>query len=215
MIYLNDFSFGFKEQLLFKSIDLKIRSDEITVLTGGNGSGKTTFCRLIMALTNGYSGSLKINEEEQRTYSTKSLSNIITYIKQEPSANIVSDLPIEDLKIWQDKFMRKDIDDEPIVNALNFFGLDDQLSQPVWELSSGQQKRVGLAALLLNRDKFWLLDEPTSGLDNQLIKILLNLIEDQRAQKRGMLIISHRNEKFTAVADRILEIQDKSIKEIV
>jgi len=216
MIDLKDFSFKYGNGLpLFKDQNLTIQKEQVTVLTGGNGSGKTTFCRLIIGLLNDYSGSFKINGTEQTKLSTLTISDLITYIKQEPAANLVSALPGEDLDIWLHKFLLKSSSNEKTINeALRYFDLEEQAETPVWELSSGQLKRIGLAALLLNKEKYWLLDEPTSGLDNQLINRLIDLIKEQKELSNGMLIISHRYKKFIDVADRILEIQDNKILEL-
>ncbi|KQC07650.1 MAG: hypothetical protein APR54_05750 [Candidatus Cloacimonas sp. SDB] len=216
MISFKNFSFNYNNNIpLFKDLDLKIKKDQITVLTGFNGSGKTTICRLIMGLLKNFSGSLKINGVEQLKCNTLELAEKITYIKQEPTANIVASFPSEDLDIWLHKFRTQFSANSEIINdALSFFNLIDQKDQPVWELSSGQLKRIGLAALLLNLNKYWILDEPTSGLDPALIGRLIELIEKKKEQKNGILLISHRFEKFQNIADRILEIKDKTIREI-
>ncbi len=216
MIKFNKFSFGYKSNnLLFKNLNLNISKDQITIMTGNNGSGKTTFCRLIIGLLHKYSGNLQIDGIEQTQLSTLKISDNITYIKQEPASNIVSAIPREDLDIWLHKFLTKQDSNNKIIDeALDYFNLQEQADQPVWELSSGQLKRIGLSALILNKNKFWLLDEPTSGLDNELINILLEIIKIQKERKMGMLIISHRYEKFSEVADRVLEINNKKIMEL-
>jgi ABC-type multidrug transport system ATPase subunit len=217
MISFKNFSFNYINNIpLFKDLDFNIKKDQITVLTGFNGSGKTTFCRLIMGLLKNYNGSLKINGIEQHKLNTFQLAEKITFLKQEPTANIVASFPDEDLDIWLHKFRSQFSANSEIINdALSFFSLIDQKDQPVWELSSGQLKRIGLAALLLNLNKYWILDEPTSGLDPALIGRLIELIEKKKEQKKnGILLISHRFEKFQNIADRILEIKDKTIREI-
>jgi len=217
MITFDKFCFFYKiDNPVFEKLDLSIKSNQITVLTGSNGSGKTTFCRLLIGLIKKYSGNLKIDGVEQKDLSITNISKKITYIKQEPAANIVSAIPREDLDIWIHKFCTDfNSDKKQLDEVLDYFILNKQADQPVWELSSGQMKRIGLAALLLNKDKFWLLDEPTSGLDNDLIDKLLELIKAQKEQKKGMMIISHRHDKFIDVADRILEIKNKKIMELV
>jgi len=216
MINFKNFSFSYNNIPLFENLDLDIRSDQITLLTGFNGSGKTTICRLIMGLIKNYSGSLKINGIEQHKWKTLDLAENITFIKQEPTANIVASFPSEDLDIWLHRFRTKfSANTEMIDEALSFFDLIEQKDQPVWELSNGQLKRIGLAALLLNSDKYWILDEPTSGLDKALIGRLIQLIGIKKEQKNGILLISHRFEKFKGIADKILEIRDKTIQEML
>jgi len=216
MIDLKGFTFSFSEDLpLFEDLNITLNRNEVTVLTGSNGSGKTTFCRLITGLVRDYSGSLTIDGEEGSKLSTTRISDKITYIKQEPAANLVSALPEEELDIWLHKFRASPHSNgNIIIEALKYFQLEMQADTPVWELSSGQLKRIGLAALLLNKEKYWLLDEPTSGLDSELIDKLTNLITAQKKSGNGMLIISHRYEKFTDIADRILKIHNNKILDL-
>ena len=211
-IQFKDFSFGFNDNSIFDNINFEIKTDEITILSGSNGSGKTTLCRLLMGFLKDYSGQLSVDDIENKTQSTVEISNFITYIKQEPSANVVSAFPAEDLEIWLHKFIGNEIESAKVVDALKYFGLEAHAKQPIWELSNGQLKRVGLSSLLLNTDKFWILDEPTAGLDDLLIDKLLTLIKNQKNRNKGMIIISHRSEKFIDVADNFIEIENKKFR---
>jgi energy-coupling factor transport system ATP-binding protein len=217
MFKFKDLSFAYpKSESIFSEINLEINPSEITTLTGSNGSGKTTFCRLIMGLTGPYSGSLRINDIECSDLTTVEIAGKIVHLKQEPTANIVSAMPQEDLEIWMHKYIDQTaVDQSKLDAALDHFNLRSQSKQPVWELSNGQLKRVGLSALLLNRDKYWILDEPTSGLDSHLIDRLIDLIKQQKQNNSGMLIISHRYEKFKGTADRFLEIKNKKVIDII
>ena len=216
MIEFHRFSFAYNNSdLIFSDLDLSINKNEVTILTGPNGSGKSTLCRLIMGLTRSYQGKLVIDGNDSSDLSTVKIAGIITHLKQESGANIVSALPNEDLEIWLHKFKSSfNISDYDVQTALDYFELTAQSEQPVWELSSGQLKRVGLAALMLNRNKFWLLDEPSTGLDAVLLNKLRSVIYEQKMNGQGMLIISHRFRIFDDVADRRLEIKDKKIVEI-
>jgi ABC-type transport system involved in cytochrome c biogenesis ATPase subunit len=166
MISLKNLTFSYPDSdTIFSDLELNINQAEVTILKGENGSGKTTFCRLIMGLLHNYSGSIKLFDKEVGKLVTEQIADKIVYIKQEPADNIVAASAVEDLHIWQHKFSGGQ-DTEQIASALDYFNLIPQAEQPVWELSSEQLKRIGLAALLLNRTKYWILDEPTAGLDN-------------------------------------------------
>jgi len=215
MFSINGLSFGFRpEELLFDDLHLNLPLSKISVLTGVNGSGKTTFCKLLTGLIANYKGNLLIEGQEQKKLSVPEIAEKVTFLKQEPAANIISALPKDDLKIWLHKFSPGEYDDSKVWDALNHFDIADQAEKPVWELSNGQLKRVGLAGLWLNKDKYWILDEPTSGLDTEQINHLLELIEAQKLKGKGMLIVSHRYTNFLKFADQILEIKDNKIQDI-
>ncbi|MCF7911514.1 MAG: ABC transporter ATP-binding protein [Candidatus Cloacimonetes bacterium] len=210
LIRLQNFSFSFPEKDIFRNIDLDISLSGVTLLSGENGSGKSTFCRLLLALQSGYSGNLLFNDLEISTADTISIASEITYLKQSSSLNLLAATSMLDLVIWQAGFELNEPDEAAIEVALNYFDLLDLQDKPVWELSEGQRQRAVLAALLLNRQKVWLLDEPASGLDIIRQIKLKNLIAEQ-SRHRGILIISHRYDLFADISDKIYEIRNKSI----
>ncbi|MFC1898174.1 ABC transporter ATP-binding protein [Candidatus Cloacimonadota bacterium] len=214
-IELSSFSFGFKT-LLFSQVDLIIPKNEITVITGENGSGKTTLCRLISGFQKEYHGSIKLDNIEIKDLSVKEIADFLIYHKQEPQGNIVAATPEEDLSIWQSKFIRNlneqhKIQREEVLAELDVIEL---LNVPFWEQSSGQVKRSGLAALLLNPDKFWILDEPFTGLHQELVDKLFSILQDRMKSGFGALIISHKTDEVKQIADRVLRIENEQIKEI-
>ncbi len=216
MLEIQDLSFAYSDGIpIFEKINLNLSFNEITLLKGTNGCGKTTLCRLIMKFLKCQSGNIIINNINTDQLTTEQISEGITYLKQEPAANVVAATAAEDLSIWLQKFRKKIDPEDKIETALQYFGMQELSEQPVWELSSGQLKRIGLSALLLNKEKYWILDEPTSGLDDSLIEKLMQLIKSQKEKNKGMLIISHRANLFRQTADKFFEIKDKKIFEIL
>ena len=199
--------------MIFEDINISLPHDEITLLDGVNGSGKTTFCRLLSNLEKEYSGKIILIDNTLSSFSISQVANKITYIKQEPSANVVAATPNEDLTIWQHKFKQKISDDSISYRekALKKFNMITFKDQPFWELSGGQIKRSGLAALLLNYDKYWILDEPVTGLDEKLVDIFVNILQKRKEEGKGALLITHQQQKFKPLIDNFLKIENKKI----
>jgi len=210
LITLKNFSFAFSEKDIFQEIDLEIPLEGVSLLSGENGSGKSTFCRLLLALQSGYKGKLLFNDLEIAGTDTESIAEEIIYLRQSPSLNLLAATSMLDLGIWQAGFEVNNIDEAAIEKALNYFDMLNYKDKPVWELSEGQRQRVALAALLLNKQKIWLLDEPAAGLDSTRQRQLKKLIIEQSKQK-GILIISHRYDLFADISNKIYEIKEKSI----
>lgn len=211
---IENLSFSYDEKcLIFENIDLQIDINKITLLAGINGSGKTTFCRLLSGLEKKYQGKIFLENNALTKLSSAEISDKIVYLKQESFANIIAATPIEDIAIWKHKFQNKILPEfeKEQLQALKEYNLEQFKDQPFWEMSGGQIKRVGLAGLLLNIDKYWILDEPVTGLENALIDILINILQKRKTTGKGALIISHRFEKFEQIVDNWLKIEDKKI----
>lgn len=212
MLKLINFQFSYPDsQPLFQDINLDISTNKLTLLCGSNGAGKTTLCRILSGLEKGYKGTIEINEMNLRKASIKDISKHLIYLKQEPMANVVSTTPFEDLDIWLNKFSAKIDNSELIEKALKEFSVSELKESHIWELSSGQIKRVGLAAVSLFPNKFWILDEPTSGLDTALISKFIELLKKRTDQGLGTMIVTHRTELFEDMNPDIIQIKDEDL----
>lgn len=202
-IDIKELSFSYRNTPIFKDLDLSIPGSEVCILMGANGSGKTTFCRILSGLENTYSGSIEKDIE-------------LRFLQQFAESNLLAATPLFDLAVWKKNFSA-DIEEKEINifrKCLKWFNMEDFAEQPVWELSGGQQQRVALSALLLNQSHFWLLDEPAAGLDKLQQDNLIKLIEDHREKGYGALIVTHRISLFKSIADNIYEIKDHTIERI-
>ncbi len=217
-IKIEDLSFAYRPEIpIFTDASLELPFNEITFIKGANGSGKTTFCRILSGLEKRYTGLIHINGLDIKSVSFTERAKSIIYLKQEPLSNVVAATPDEDLTLWQQGFnenfdesssqLRKRVMDKLKINHLR--------DKPFWELSGGQIKRIGLAALLLNYDKYWILDEPIAGLDNTLARIFIEILEERKALGKGCLIISHKENKFMNVIDKYYLIENKIFERIM
>lgn len=212
MYQLKNLSFKYsKDKVIFQNLELEIDFKKITLISGANGSGKTSLLRILSGLEKKYTGSLLLHNLELSNLNPQAIAKNIIYQKQEPLANIVATTPQEDLAIWLHKYQTQKDDLLQIKSVLEEFEILELIDTPIWKLSGGQTKRVGLAALLINRQKFWLLDEPSSGLDAALQQKLINILISRKKQKLGAIIVTHRLDLFSSIADNIIEIKDQKL----
>ncbi len=209
------FSYNDKKQI-FSQFHLELDLKKITLLEGANGSGKTTFCRLLAGLENFFSGSILLDGVNISKLSINKISENIVYIKQEPLANIVASTADEDLFIWQSKFLHNETETFAKLRkeALSKFKMKPAKDAPVWNMSGGEIKRIALSALLLNYNKYWILDEPTAGLDKKSVGILIDIIQKRKNNGYGALIVTHRIKEFEHLIDIKMQIENWKIDRI-
>ncbi|RLC57332.1 MAG: hypothetical protein DRH89_03760 [Candidatus Cloacimonadota bacterium] len=216
-IRIKDLSFAYQlENPIFTNASLELPFNEITFLKGANGSGKTTLCRILSGLEKRYIGSININNLNFKPFSFTERAKSIIYLKQEPLSNVVAATPEDDLTLWQHGFDKhpNESSSELRKRVMERLRIKDLKDKPFWELSGGQVKRIGLAALLINYDKYWILDEPISGLDNTLIRIFIEILEERKTLGKGCLIISHKEDKILNLIDKSYLIQNEHIEQI-
>ena len=190
---------GFNSKLAVSKLNMECCFDEITVLLGHNGAGKTTVMNIISGLVVPTQGTVYVNGYDIQTQTRLARANM-SLCSQE-------DTVIPELTVNEHLHMVAGIkgiqDMESNINRiLESLAMIDSVHKRSRELSGGQKRRLCLAMALIGDPKILVLDEPTSGLDpNTKREIWDALITAKRG--RTILLSTHSMEEADALADRV------------
>ena len=174
--------------MVFENITYSVKNNEMMLIMGPNGCGKTTFIKSICGIQKLESGSIKLNSIDINSDSSEHLNNIL-YIGHKNSLN--NDLTVfENLEYLCafDKSVSNILEQE-IKKSLEYFGIAKFKNYLVSKISEGNKKKVSLTRLLLSNKKIWLLDEPLSFIDSEGNTKILDLF-NKHINNSGLIILS-------------------------
>jgi heme exporter protein A len=200
MLTCDNLTFFKDNKKIFSNLGFSLSTSSALVITGNNGSGKTSLLKIIAGITHAQIGKILwglTDVEEMRDVFNGDMQYIghKNFLKQELTVR-------ENLE-----FYAKLAHTEMAVNsALSFFNLNEIANSKVKNLSAGIQMRIRLARLLACPATLWLLDEPSNNLDFANKEKLHGLIK-LRVKEQGIVLIATHDEMFFDLGVK-LNLQD-------
>jgi ABC-2 type transport system ATP-binding protein len=178
----------FGDRTVVKQIDLQVRTGEIYGFLGPNGSGKTTFIRMLCGLLRADAGRGACLGYDVITESD-AIKRHVGYMTQRFS--FYEDLSISEnldfvARMYSIKNRR-----EAVSETIERLGLAGRQHQLAGELSGGWKQRLALAACMIHQPKLLLLDEPTAGVDPKARRDFWDQIHRLAAKGLTVLITTH------------------------
>jgi ABC-2 type transport system ATP-binding protein len=178
----------FGTRTVVNGIDLSVRRGEIYGFLGPNGSGKTTFIRMLCGLLTPDGGS-----------GTCLGHDILT---QQPQIKREVGYMTQRFSYYEDLSIRENLDfiariygiaerEAAVTQSLERLGLENRSGQLAGELSGGWKQRLALAACLIHRPQLLLLDEPTAGVDPKARREFWDEIHRLSSEGITILVTTH------------------------
>jgi lipoprotein-releasing system ATP-binding protein len=207
---------GVDELVIFSGLDFEVRRGERLAIIGESGAGKSTLLYLLGALDRPSGGTIHFNHRNIARLPDSELAELrnreIGFVWQNHSLlpeftaveNVMMPLLIRGVS-QAEAF--------PVsMERLDEIGLRNRASHRAGELSGGEQQRVALARALAGKPRLLLADEPTGSLDHNTGGMIIELLEDlHRAHGLTSIYVTH-NLAFAARADRILTLEQGSLR---
>ena len=200
-----------------KDIDLKVGLQEVVVVIGPSGSGKSTLIRCINRLERHDEGSIIVDGIEL----SDDVRNI-QEIRRETgmvfqSFNLFPHLTLLENITLAPRNVRGIPKAEAEAHAMELLErvkIPQQANKYPGQMSGGQQQRVAIARTLAMRPKVVLFDEPTSALDPEMVKEVLDTMQDLANDGMTMICVTHEMGFAREVADRVVFMADGEIVEV-
>ena len=184
---------------IVNKLTLSVREGEILSISGGNGSGKTTFLKLIAGIMEPDNGRIRVAAGRRTALLPQNPTDLFT-------RNTVRD----ELVCTQDS-VENEISYEAVADVVRTCMMEDLLLRHPYDLSGGEQQRLALAKLMLIDPDIFLLDEPTKGIDPEFKLEYGDILKQLKTRGKTIIIVSHDIEWEARISDRCALMFDGSI----
>lgn len=177
------------ERTLFRDMAFELHPNQLLLVQGGNGRGKTSLLRLLCGLAQPIEGEIRwrgfaINKERETYHREMAYIGHVNGIKDDLT-------PLENLRLAA-SLADRPLDEAHAEAALVRLGLERCLDLPARVLSFGQRRRVALAGLILSGALLWILDEPLTGLDVHGVALVEDILRTHVSQGGMVVMTTHQ-----------------------
>jgi len=237
MIDIKNLSVQFTGTYLFENVNLKIFPTDRIALMGSNGTGKSTFLKILSGMQQPEDGTIQYKKGMRIGYLPQEISTINTktiFNDVKDSVDFIRDInknEIEVTQLLEDKNLNK-YDHDKLLDKLGelndrkeklgYYEIDskiekilmglgfstDSFDQQTSELSGGWQMRVELAKILISNNDIILLDEPTNHLDIDSLQWLVKFL---KSFSGAIILVSHDRYFVNNICNKTLEIYQQNL----
>lgn len=206
MIELRGVTHRFGSRVVLRGVDVRLTERRIGII-GANGSGKSTFARLLNGLVVPTEGSVIVDGFDTRT-AGRQVRRRVGFVFTDPAAQIVMPTVAEDVAFGLRKLgLPREEVTRRVWTALETYGLAEYADHPAHLLSGGQLQLLALAGVLVMEPSTLVCDEPTTLLDLRNTRMVTKLLHDL---PQRVILVTHHLEQLDGF-DRVLVLDEGRI----
>ena len=185
------------DRYIIRDLSIEISPKTVVNIFGNNGSGKTSFLKVLSGITEKTNGEISRNNVD------------VIYVGHKNG--LKSNLTIHE-NLALDNLQDRVISSDEIDNVIRKYQMIDYRDTLVKNLSHGQQKRVCLMRTIIMNSNLWLLDEPYSALDSKGIDILNSTIKEAVTNDVAVLMTNHKKIEIEELNVKNFKLEDGKIQ---
>jgi putative ABC transport system ATP-binding protein len=194
---------------VIKDFNYLFESGKLYLIKGESGKGKTTLLTLLALLQNETGGEIYFDNEKVNSLNNERKCSIrkerIGIVFQD--YNLFEGLTVLEniilLDVCENRWNKQEII-KKATEILDLLNLGHRATHYPFELSGGEQQRVGIARAIIKNPSVLICDEPVSNLDDENAKRIVDFINDYCHKNNKLVIVTSHNEYFDTYSDQIL-----------
>lgn len=203
-IKLQGVAVEFDGHTALSEINLELTAKSVAII-GANGSGKSTFARLLNGMVKPTSGSVTVDGEKPSTANAG-------FVFSNPDLQIIMPTVLEDVEFsLSNSKYSKDEKRARALSALEFVGITELQESNCHNLSSGQKQLLAIASTIVREPSLVIADEPTTLLDLPNTKRVTKLLHELPAKQ--LVVVTHDLD-LAATCDEVVWFHEGSVKSV-
>lgn len=208
LVELRGVTAAYGKRTVLHEVDVDVRPGEMVALMGRNGSGKTTLLRSIIGFHRPTAGRIVVAGRDATRADPADLAADLGYLPQRPTSLLFRETVRDELAFTLKHRRAPGLDPASLLADLELAHL---VARHPRDLSTGEQERVALAAVLAAAPRVLLLDEPTRGMDYLRKRALAALLHRLRERGTAIVVATHDVEWVAGLATRVVLLGDGEI----
>ena len=216
LIKVEDLCKSFDDMEVLKGVNAEIDKDDVMVVIGASGSGKSTFLRCLNLLEEPTGGSIYFEGVDITDKSVdinihrQKMGMVFQQFNLFPHMTVLRNMTIGPMKLLKQS---KAEAEKNAMALLERVGLADRANAYPSQLSGGQKQRIAIVRALAMNPDVMLFDEPTSALDPEMVGEVLEVMKQLAKEGMTMVVVTHEMGFAREVGTKIVFVDEGVIVE--